>query len=114
MRSRCFFTVRTVMKRCVATSAFVLPPATHASTISSPGSTWRSRRDGTRPVRGRTTACPLPSSICTRGGLACRIREPRQRHEPRGCDTTHPADTLCLHNVFVQHPYLEGLDGIVS
>jgi sugar lactone lactonase YvrE len=30
-----------------------------------------------------------------------------------GCDTTFPeADTLCLDNVFVEHPYLEGADGI--
>jgi sugar lactone lactonase YvrE len=28
------------------------------------------------------------------------------------CDTTYSADTLCLDDVFVQHPYLEGLDGI--
>ena len=31
---------------------------------------------------------------------------------PEGCDSTYPADTLCLDNVLVQHPYLEGLDGI--
>lgn len=31
---------------------------------------------------------------------------------PVGCDTTFPADTLCLTNVFVAHPILEGLDGI--
>jgi sugar lactone lactonase YvrE len=31
---------------------------------------------------------------------------------PVGCDTTFSADTLCLTNVFVAHPYLEGLDGI--
>lgn len=29
-----------------------------------------------------------------------------------GCDTTYTANTLCLDNVFVQHPVLEGLDGI--
>ena len=30
-----------------------------------------------------------------------------------GCDTTFTANTLCLDNVLVAHPYLEGLDGIV-
>lgn len=30
-----------------------------------------------------------------------------------GCDTTFPANTLCLDSVFVAHPYLEGNDGIV-
>lgn len=29
-----------------------------------------------------------------------------------GCDTTYTPNTLCLDNVFVQHPVLEGLDGI--
>ena len=29
-----------------------------------------------------------------------------------GCDTTFTANTLCLDNVFVAHPYLEGADGI--
>jgi len=31
---------------------------------------------------------------------------------PVGCDTTYTANTLCLDDVFVQHPALEGLDGI--
>ncbi len=31
---------------------------------------------------------------------------------PVGCDTTFPADTLCLDNVLVAHPFLEGSDGI--
>ena len=31
---------------------------------------------------------------------------------PVGCDSTFTADTLCLDNVLVAHPYLEGLDGI--
>jgi len=30
-----------------------------------------------------------------------------------GCDTTYPADTLCLDQVWVQHPALEGADGFV-
>jgi sugar lactone lactonase YvrE len=29
-----------------------------------------------------------------------------------GCDTTFSPNTLCLDNVFVAHPYLEGVDGI--
>jgi sugar lactone lactonase YvrE len=32
---------------------------------------------------------------------------------PEDCDTTYPADTLCLDDLLVEHPYLEGLDGIV-
>jgi hypothetical protein len=31
---------------------------------------------------------------------------------PVGCDKTFTANTLCLDNVFVAHPYLEGTDGI--
>ena len=31
---------------------------------------------------------------------------------PTGCDTTFKPNTLCLDNVFVQHPALEGVDGI--
>jgi hypothetical protein len=31
---------------------------------------------------------------------------------PVGCDTTFTADTLCLDNIFVAHPYLDGADGI--
>ncbi|HEY1288540.1 MAG TPA: SMP-30/gluconolactonase/LRE family protein [Burkholderiales bacterium] len=30
-----------------------------------------------------------------------------------GCDTTFTANTLCLDNIFVAHPYLEGTDGIM-
>lgn len=31
---------------------------------------------------------------------------------PRGCDITYVANTLCFSNVLVQHPLLEGVDGI--
>ena len=32
---------------------------------------------------------------------------------PIGCDTTFTSNTLCLDNVLVAHPFLEGVDGIV-
>lgn len=32
---------------------------------------------------------------------------------PMGCDTTFPADTLCLDNILVAHPLLDGADGLV-
>jgi len=35
-----------------------------------------------------------------------------QLRSPVGCDTTFTPNTLCLDNVLVAHPYLEGLDGI--
>jgi sugar lactone lactonase YvrE len=31
---------------------------------------------------------------------------------PTGCDSTFAADTLCFEDVFVQHPLLDGADGI--
>ena len=31
---------------------------------------------------------------------------------PMGCDTTYSANTLCMDNVLVQHPFMEGADGI--
>src|SRR5262249_20514321 len=31
---------------------------------------------------------------------------------PMGCDTTFTANTLCLENILVAHPLLEGADGI--
>lgn len=31
---------------------------------------------------------------------------------PVGCDATFTADTLCLEDLFVQHPFLDGADGI--
>jgi sugar lactone lactonase YvrE len=30
-----------------------------------------------------------------------------------GCDTTFTPNTICLENVFAQHPFMEGADGIV-
>lgn len=35
-----------------------------------------------------------------------------QLRSPTGCDTTFAPGTLCLDNVLVAHPFLEGVDGI--
>jgi sugar lactone lactonase YvrE len=50
----------------------------------------------------------------TARGAIWRVRLDRhgEVRSPVGCDTTFAADTLCLDDVFVAHPYLEGADGI--
>jgi sugar lactone lactonase YvrE len=50
----------------------------------------------------------------TARGAIWRVRFDRNGNvrSPRGCDSTFPANTLCLSNVLVAHPLLEGSDGI--
>jgi sugar lactone lactonase YvrE len=50
----------------------------------------------------------------TARGAIWKVQIDRQGNvlSPVGCDTTFTANTLCLDNVFVAHPYLEGTDGI--
>jgi sugar lactone lactonase YvrE len=50
----------------------------------------------------------------TARGAVWRVEldEDGQLRSPTGCDTTFTADTLCLDDILVAHPYLEGLDGI--
>jgi sugar lactone lactonase YvrE len=49
-----------------------------------------------------------------RGAIwAVHIRDDGTPQASMGCDTTFPADTLCLSHIYVAHPYLEGVDGIV-
>jgi sugar lactone lactonase YvrE len=51
----------------------------------------------------------------TARGALWRVRFNRNGalRSPVGCDTTFPANTLCLGNILVEHPFLEGADGIV-
>jgi SMP-30/Gluconolactonase/LRE-like region len=53
--------------------------------------------------------------IDTARGALWKVQFDRQGNlkSPVGCDTTFTANTLCLSNVFVAHPILEGGDGIV-
>jgi sugar lactone lactonase YvrE len=50
----------------------------------------------------------------TARGAIWRVRFDRggALRSPTGCDTTFTANTLCLNNIVVQHPYLDGADGI--
>ena len=41
------------------------------------------------------------------------VRQDSSVDADMGCDATFTADTLCLTQVWVQHPYLEGADGFV-
>jgi len=41
------------------------------------------------------------------------VRQDSSVDADTGCDQTFPDDTLCLTQVWVQHPYLEGIDGFV-
>ena len=60
-------------------------------------------RRGRRPVRRRHGARRAVEGRAGRRGAV---------HSSTGCDTTFPADTLCLDALFVQHPALDGADGI--
>ena len=50
----------------------------------------------------------------TARGAIWRARFDRQGRlqSPTGCDTTFKSNTLCLSNIYVAHPLLEGTDGI--
>jgi hypothetical protein len=52
--------------------------------------------------------------IDTARGALWKVQFDRQGNlnSPVGCDSTFEPDTLCLSNVFVAHPILEGGDGI--
>ena len=51
----------------------------------------------------------------TARGAIWRVRFDRSGalRSPTGCDTTFTPNTLCLSNIMVEHPFLDGADGIV-
>ena len=50
----------------------------------------------------------------TARGAIWKVRFDRQGRlqSPTGCDTTFKSNTLCMSNIYVAHPQLEGTDGI--
>ena len=76
-------------------------------TRSAPSTSW--------PTGSRSAAtgrCTSPTPPAARSG-ACYLDHRGRSAQPTGCDTTFTANTLCLDDILVQHPYLDGADGIV-
>jgi sugar lactone lactonase YvrE len=102
-----------------ATIAFRVPPMTNSVGVGRQNS-------ATQPA----PAVPAPQNIVANGlafthdgsllvadtarGALWRVYLGRngEVESPVGCDSTFTADTLCFDDVFVQHPFLDGADGI--
>jgi len=91
-----------------------LPPGTVTIT---PTSRTAANTAGSQPLVANglafTDAGTLLVADTARGAIwKVELDSDGNLRSPVGCDTTFTADTLCLDNVFVAHPYLEGVDGI--
>ena len=90
------------------------PPATVTIT---PNGRSAANMEGSQHIVANGLAFDRDGSLFigdTARGAIWRVEVDRRGHvrSPTGCDTTFEANTLCLDNVFVQHPALEGVDGI--
>jgi len=91
-----------------------LPPGT---VLITPNSRAASNTAGSQPLVANGLAFSDDGTLYvadTARGALWRVRFNRngELRSPVGCDTTFTANTLCLDNVFVSHPFLEGVDGI--
>jgi sugar lactone lactonase YvrE len=91
-----------------------LPPGT---VLITPNSRAASNTAGSQPLVANGLAFSDEGALYvadTARGALWRVRFNRngELRSPVGCDTTFTANTLCLDNVFVAHPFLEGVDGI--
>lgn len=103
-----------------ASEVFRIPPMANSIGVG--------RQDGT--LQGATPNTPNPQDIVanaiafshdgnivigdTARGALWQVRLDRHGNvaSPIGCDQTYTADTLCLDDVLVESPYLEGVDGV--
>ena len=91
-----------------------LPPGTITVT---PASRNAANNLGSQPIVANGFAFNKKGdlfNIDTARGALWKIEFDRQGNlkSPTGCDKTFTANTLCLSNIFVAHPILEGGDGI--
>ena len=91
-----------------------LPPGT---VLITPNSRAASNTAGSQPLVANGLAFSDEGTLYVADsarGAIWRVRFNRDGglRSPVGCDTTFTANTLCLDNVFVAHPFLEGVDGI--
>src|SRR5688572_4639057 len=92
-----------------------LPPGTIAVT---PTSRNASNTLGSQPLVANGVAFDRAGNLfvadTARGAIwRVRVNKDGTIASPMGCDTTFTPNTLCLENIFVAHPVLEGADGIV-
>ena len=93
----------------------VLPPGAIAVT---PTSRNAANTDGSQPLVANgiafdTDGDKLFIADTARGAIwKVTFDKGGQLRSKTGCDTTFTPNTLCLDNVFVAHPFLEGADGI--
>jgi sugar lactone lactonase YvrE len=91
-----------------------LPPGTITIT---PTSRTAADTAGSQPLVANGLAFASDGTLLvadTARGAIWRVELDRRGNllSPVGCDVTFAPNTLCLDNVFVAHPYLEGSDGI--
>jgi sugar lactone lactonase YvrE len=92
-----------------------LPPGTVAVTATSRNAT---NTLGSQPLVANGFAFDLRGNLyiadSARGALwRVHVSSNSTPIISTGCDTTYTANTLCMDHVFVAHPFLEGVDGIV-
>lgn len=83
-----------------------------------PASRNASNMLGSQPLVANGLAFDLRGNLIiadsARGALwRVRVSQNSTPITSTGCDTTYTANTLCMDHVFAQHPFLEGVDGIV-
>lgn len=91
-----------------------LPPGTITVTATTRNA---SNTEGSQPLVANGLAFTPRGNLfvadTARGALwYVRLRSDGTVASRMGCDTTFTANTLCLENVFIAHPLLEGADGI--
>lgn len=98
----------------VGRDARALPPGTITVT---PTSRNAANTAGSQPLVSNGLAFDKDGDLFvadTARGAIWKVRFDRRGNlrSKTGCDTTFTANTLCLENLFVAHPLLEGADGI--
>jgi sugar lactone lactonase YvrE len=91
-----------------------LPPGT---ILITPTGRTAANTAGSQPLVANGVAFDRQGNVfiadTARGAIwKVRVRADGRVAGRTGCDTTFPANTLCLENILVTHPALEGVDGI--
>jgi sugar lactone lactonase YvrE len=104
-----------------ATVLFRVPPMANSAGVGRQNQTLQPPASGapaaTQGIVANGLAFDKDGSLFvadTARGALWRVKLSRRGavRAPTGCDATYTADTLCLNALFVQHPALEGADGI--